>query len=433
MINEDFLHYLWKHKLLAVNDLKTTDKRNITILNPGDHNQNSGPDFFNARLIIGGQTWAGNIEVHRRSSDWYVHHHETDTAYDNVILHIVWEHDAEVYRRSGETVPALEIKNYVDDHLLENYRKLFLKPVNFISCENEIGNIDGFILDNWLERLYVERLCKRSEMISELLTRSKNDWEAVLFQLLTRNFGLKVNADAFLALSQSFDFSVLRAQQHDLQRLEALLFGQAGFLETEREEVFFKDLKKEYNFLRSKYDLHPLENNQFLFFRLRPVNFPTIRIAQLSKLYFVHMNLFSAILEIKEVNDFYDLFSVDTSVFWQEHYSFSSPSKKSLKRISRSFIDLLLINTVFPLIFQYHKAQGKLEEAGILKFMQELKPEKNSITDRFSSFGIFPGNALRTQALLQLKQAYCDKNLCMECAVGNKLLRSEISSVNLSK
>jgi len=424
-INEDFLHYLWKHKYLTLNQLQTTEGSEVTILNPGEHNLNSGPDFFNAKLIIGGQTWAGNIEIHLRSSDWYIHHHEEDTSYDNVILHVVWQHDAEVYRASNDRIPALEIKNYVDDQLLNNYRNLFLKPVSFISCENEIGNIDYFTLDNWLERLYVERLCKRSELISELLKNSENDWEAVLFQLLCKNFGLKVNGEAFLSLGRSFDFSVLRFQQQDLGKLEALLFGQAGFLEKKAEDKYFNDLKREYDFLKRKYHLHHVENKQFLFFRLRPVNFPTIRIAQLARLYFTHKNLFSKILEVEKIEDFYHLFSVEASFFWQEHYSFNSPSKKNIKKVSRSFIDLLLINTVFPLIFQYHKEQGKLDSNRILQFIQELKPEKNSITDNFSTLGVVAGNALRTQAFLQLKHEYCDKHLCLECAVGNKILRSK--------
>ncbi len=424
-INEDFLHYLWKHKYLSLNQLQTTEGLEVTILNPGEHNLNSGPDFFNAKLIIGGQTWAGNIEIHLKSSDWYIHHHEEDTAYDNVILHVVWQHDTEIYRATNNTIPALEIKNYVDSQLLKNYRNLFLKPISFISCENEIGNIDSFVLDNWLERLYVERLCKRSEFISGLLKKTKNDWEAVLFQLLSKNFGLKVNGEAFLTLAGSFDFNVLRSLQHELVKIEALLFGQAGFLEKNTEGQYFNILKKEYDFLRTKYHLQPVENKQFMFFRLRPVNFPTLRIAQLAQLYFKHKNLFSKILEVENVNDFYHLFSVEASCFWQDHYSFNSPSKKYIKKVSRSFIDLLLINTVFPLIFQYHKTQGKLDNIKILQFIQELKPEKNSITDKFSSFGIAAGNALRTQALLQLKHEYCDKHLCLECVVGNKLLRSE--------
>jgi len=226
-------------------------------------------------------------------------------------------------------------------------------------------------------------------------------------------------------LGRSFDFSVLRFQQQDLEKLEALLFGQAGFLEKKAEDKYFNDLKREYDYLKRKYHLHHVENKQFLFFRLRPVNFPTIRIAQLARLYFTHKNLFSKILEVEKIEDFYHLFSVEASFFWQEHYSFNSPSKKNIKKVSRSFIDLLLINTVFPLIFQYHKEQGKLDSNRILQFIQELKPEKNSITDNFSTLGIVAGNALRTQAFLQLKHEYCDKHLCLECAVGNKILRSE--------
>ncbi len=424
LIKEDFLFYIWKHKLLLINKLETTAGHKLRIINTGELNHNAGPDFFNARISIDNQIWAGNIEIHTHSSDWYVHHHEKNPAYDNVILHVVWLHDAEIFRDSRERIPTLEIRKYIDENLLINYQQLYLKPAQFVSCEQQIRLINKFTLDNWLERLYVERLMKRSEMINKILKETKNDWEAVLFRLLARNFGLKVNGDAFAALAESFDFKILRAQQHDLTRLEALLFGQAGFLEGDSDQEYFKKLSVEYKLLQIKYHLEPVENTQFMFFRLRPVNFPTIRIAQLAKLYFIHKNLFSSILEIRLLDDFYKLLSTDTSDFWQEHYSFVSVSKRITKKLSRSFIDLLLINTVFPLIFQNHQQKGIPDKTGIFGFMEAIKPEKNHIIDKFSTLGIAPENALRTQALLQMKNEYCNKNLCMECSIGHYLMRS---------
>ncbi len=425
LVQEDFLHYLWKFQFFTPKKLFTTNNEHIQIFNAGEHNLNSGPDFFNAKVLIAKQLWAGNIEIHVNSSDWYVHQHEKDSSYDNVILHVVWQHDVDIYRENNSIIPTLELQRITSQSLLLNYHQLFSKKSNYIQCENDFSKVDEFTLSNWLENLYIEKLVNKSNLISELLVQTKNDWEAVLFKLLAKNFGLKVNGEAFLNLSNSFEFSILRKEQNNLQNLEALLFGQAGLLQEDHQCKYFQSLKKEYQFLSRKYNLDSLYKNQFQFFRLRPNNFPTIRIAQLANLYFVHNSLFSKILEVKNLKDYYAIFSNGTSEFWKTHYNFNAISKRSVKLLTKSFVDLLLINTIVPLLFVYGKRSDKLNEEALFDLIKQIKPEKNSIIRELNKLNINTKNAFESQALLHLKNEYCDKHLCMQCAVGNVLLRKK--------
>ena len=422
-MKEEFLHFLWKYKLFSTKDLKSIAGEFIEIVNPGIYNTNTGPDFFNAQLKIDGQLWIGNVEIHLKSSDWYAHYHEEDENYDAIILHVVWSYDADVFMKNNLPLPTLELEQFVQKEVLVNYQKLFSKEQRWIPCEKQIAEIDSFLLNNWLERLYFERLENKAVFIKELLSKSNNDYEAVLFKLLAKNFGLKVNGDAFFDLSNSFDFSVLRKVRFNQEQLSALLFGQAGFLEDEVEDGCYVKLKKEYNYLQHKYKLKPIRKNRFQFFRMRPNNFPTIRIAQLVALYFRHQHLFSQIVEVSHLQDFYMLFSVEVNDFWKTHYTFETSSKKSPKRLTKSFIDLLVINTIIPLRFVYEQERGTINEEQLLQLMQQLRPEKNSIINKFSELKIDAKSAFETQALLELKNNYCLKKECLQCAIGNSLLR----------
>jgi len=308
-MQEDFLHYIWKYKKFNLNQLSTTQGEAIIIKNNGTHNLNSGPDFFNAKLSIGEQLWAGNVEIHINSSDWYVHNHENDTNYDNVILHVVWEHDTDVYRKDNTKIQTLELKQNISKEVLLNYEKLFSKKQSWINCENDFVAVDDFIIQNWLERLYFGRLERKASDIGLLLTKSNNSWEEVLFNMLAKNFGLKVNGDAFLSLANSFDFSVLRKQQSKLLSLEALLFGQAGLLKNDAQEHYLEELQKEYKFLKTKFQLTDIGVLPIQFFRLRPSNFPTIRLSQLANLYNAPINLFSKIMEAKTTEEIYTTLS----------------------------------------------------------------------------------------------------------------------------
>jgi hypothetical protein len=424
-MNEDFLHYVWKYQLFSVHDLKTTIKEDLIILKTGIHNHNSGPDFLNSQLKIDNQLWVGNVEIHLKSSDWYAHHHEIDANYDAVILHVVWEDDATIFMKNNKPLPVLVLKDFVFNSALNNYRNLFSAKQRWIPCETEITFVDSFTLENWKERLFFERLERKSIEMNQLLIENQNDFEAVLFQLLAKNFGLKVNGDAFLALVKSFDFSVLRKVRFDEQQLSALLFGQAGFLEEIIEDEYHQQLKEEYKYLKHKYNLSAFSKNQFSFFRMRPPNFPTIRIAQLVSLYHIHQNLFSKLIKTNVLTDFYYLFNVDVNPFWKTHYNFDKTSKSSPRKLTKSFVDLLLINTIIPLKFLYQKNRGEVNEDEFLQVFQKIKSEKNNIISKFGEIGIKVKNGYETQALLELKNNYCAKKRCLQCAIGVKLLNRE--------
>ncbi|MBC3844776.1 DUF2851 family protein [Winogradskyella echinorum] len=420
-MQEDFLHYIWKHKAFGSSRIKTTKNEPISIKQLGQHNRNSGPDFFNAQLTIGEQLWAGNVEIHIKSSDWYVHNHEVDAAYDNVILHVVWEHDTEIFRKDNSEIPTLEIKNYVDKSLIHTYQKL-MSSRSWINCENDFHQVDDFLLNYWLEVLYIERLERKSKGIHHLLKTSNNDWESVLFKMLTKNFGLKVNGDSFLSLANSFNFSIVRKLQNDVLDLEALFFGQANLLSDDVQETYYLNLKKRYQFLRHKFNIDSQGVLPLQFFRLRPPNFPTIRLSQLATLYNRNTNIFSEVIAVNSREETYKIFNIETSDFWKSHYTFSKKSKVSKKALTASFIDLLIINTIIPLKFTYSKSQGKSIDDALFNLIRELKVENNSIVTKFLDLKLIEKNALTSQGLIQLKQEYCDKNKCLQCAIGNSLI-----------
>jgi hypothetical protein len=421
-MKEAFLHYIWKYKKIDVLKLRTIANEDIQIITVGQYLEKAGPDFFNAQLIIGNQKWAGNVEIHLKSSDWYVHNHERDEAYENVILHVVWEHDTEIFRKDNSTIPVLELKNYVDQELVNKYDSL-VTPKSWIFCENDIRDVDSFTFKNWQDRLFLERLERKSLPILELLSETNSDWEAVLFCLLAKNFGLNTNGESFLKMATAIPFSVIRKECSDVINLEALFFGSIGLLGVEKEDTYFKDLQNRFAYLKHK---HGLENNNFetiQFFKHRPDNFPTIRLAQLASLYHHQLNLFSQIIDLKSIKDSYAIFEVYVSKYWEVHYVFDKVSPFKRKKISRSFIDLILINTVIPLSFSYRKSLGKDIVEDLIAFLYEVPSEKNIIIDKFDSFGIQSNNAFDSQSLIQLKNEYCNKSRCMECVVGASLLK----------
>ncbi|WP_281237738.1 DUF2851 family protein [Flavobacterium praedii] len=422
-MKEDFLHYLWKFKKFDALNLKTSNQEEIIISNVGQYLEQAGPDFFNAQITIGNQKWAGNVEIHVKSSDWYLHHHEVDVSYKNVILHVVWEHDSEIYRSNNSEIPVLELKNYVCTEIVNNYQKL-LRPKSWIFCEKQLKEIPQFTLINWQERLFFERLERKSIPVFELLVSTNNDWEAVLFCLLAKSFGLNTNGDIFLKIAQSIPFSVIRKECFEVENLEALLFGSAGLLDAEKEDNYFKDLKFRYFYLLHKYQLDKSCVEPVQFFKHRPDNFPTIRLSQLANLYHKHQNLFSKISGLNAINAIYDFFCISVSPYWQTHYQFDKESPKKKKILSKSFLDLIVLNTIIPLQFAYVKSQGKEASEDLITILNEIDPEKNSIIDKFGSFGIKAKNAFETQSLLQLKNEYCNKNKCLDCAIGMELLKN---------
>ena len=423
-MKEELLHYIWNYKLFYKSELRTTSGEEIEIISVGTHNFNSGSDFFNAKIRIAGQLWAGNVEIHVNSSDWYLHNHENDSNYDNVILHVVWEHDSEVFNSENVEIPTLELNGLVSKELLESYHQLFSRPKKWINCENNISVVDSFIIDNWLERLFFERLEQKSLFVSEVLEETKYNWEEVVFRLIARNFGLKINARAFFEMAGALNFSMIRKVSQNQFGLEALFYGQLGLLISQSEEPYFNELKKEYAYLIKKFKLSEQVILKAEFFRLRPSNFPTIRISQLANLIHSRPNFFTELMRFNKMNQFYDIFDIGTSEFWKTHYTFDKESKKSSKKLTKSFIDLLVINTIIPVKFMYLKHLGKSDFSDILGLIKELKPEKNGIIDRFKALKMPVNNAFDSQALLELKNNYCAKQKCLQCAIGNSLLKN---------
>jgi len=420
-MQEDFLHYVWKYSAFKTSGLITTEDEKIVIINIGEHNFNSGPDFFGAKIQIGEQLWAGNIEIHLKSSDWYQHGHEKNKQYDNVILHVVWEEDTTVFRQDKTTIPTLELKYYVDLELLNNYKRL-LRSKSWINCEDDLKDVDDFILYNWFDCLYVERLERKRLEIEVLLQDLNYDWEAVLFNMLFKNFGLKINIESMMSIARKIDFKIVRKLSYNKVNLEALFFGVSGLLQDELEINYYIKLQKQYQFLSQKFNISNEGITPLRFFRLRPANFPTIRLAQLSSLYSSDSRFFSKLMSTDKVENLYDIFKVEVSEFWQTHYTFSKVSKYQSKSISKSFIDLILINTVIPLKFAYNKVQGEKDHGNLLEVIKGLKLESNKIVDKFLALRDIDKSALTSQSLLQLKNEYCNKNKCLQCAIGNSLI-----------
>jgi len=423
-MQEDFLHYLWKFKKYAFAKAATTAHLPITFIQVGQHNLLSGPDFFNAKLIIGDQTWAGNVEIHIKSSDWYAHHHEVDTAYDNVILHVVWEHDVEIYRKDNTAIPTLVLKDLVSKEALVSYEKLFNnQSQQWINCENSIREIPEMIQSNWLERLYFERLTRKTEDITPMLKKVNGNWEAALLVLLMRSFGTKVNANAFQSIAEKLDFTTVRKCAQEPFRLEALLLGIGGLLPDNTTDSYAMQLQGEYEFVSHKFQIASDGILPVQFYKLRPDNFPTIRLSQVSQLYHKHHNLFQQLMTVSDIQALYNIFEIYASAYWDTHFSFGKEQKKRRKKLTTSFIDIIIINAVIPLRFFYNQYLGRDESEVLLSMMHAIKPESNSVIKKYGTLRARAQNAQETQALLELKAHYCDLNKCLSCAFGNYLIK----------
>lgn len=421
-MKEDFLHHLWQFKKFDIVNLKTTKGESIQILNSGQYLQLTGPDFFNAQLIIGNQKWAGNVEIHLKSSDWYIHHHEQDSNYDSVILHVVWEHDVPIFRKDNSEIPTLELKAYVALSDLHKYQSL-ISQKSWIYCENQIGSVDHFILKKWQERLFFERLEKKSQLIFELLKELNQDWEAVLFCLLAKNFGLNTNGEIFFKIAKSIPFSVVRKESFSLESLESLLLGKANLLSHHFQDSYAKEIQNSYYYLVQKYQLNVKVVGSVEFFKHRPDNFPTIRLVQLANLYFHRKNLFSILIQSSSINQLYQVFNVGVSMYWETHYNFDKESSKKIKKLSKSFIELIIINTIIPLRFAFAQSQKKEIAQELIDLVIAIPSEQNTIIEKFQSFGIESKNVYESQALLQLKNKYCDNKKCLNCDIGYFILK----------
>jgi len=419
---ENFLHYVWKHKLYENEKLITEDGISFEVIDPGIYNTNAGPDFFNAKIKMEDKTWAGNIEIHAASSDWYKHQHDKDKSYTSVILHVVETIDAtEISDRNGRVIPQWKMK--IPDRIREGYLFL-LNNDAIIPCLGKIPEIPEVYLTDWINTLLVERLERRTNALLQLLEEHNNDWNEVFYITLTRNFGFGINNDAFERLAKSLPLRIIRKHQNSISQVEALFLGQAGLLEDmDSEDIYFTKLRNEYDFLRKKYKLNPLESHIFKNLRIRPNNFPHIKIVQLAGIIRNKQGLFSNILTFSEIESFYSLFVSEIDEYWQTHYRFGKESSKKTKKLGLSAIRLLIINSVVPIFFAYgKKKKSEIYPERAFRFLESLKPETNSIITLFSRAGIQIQNAGDSQALMQLKREYCEQKKCIYCRIGHRLL-----------
>ncbi len=422
-MKEDFLHYLWRMKRFDMNALTTTEGESIMILESGEHNHNAGPDFLNAKLQIGNTVWAGNVEIHVLASEWIAHKHQNDLAYNNVILHVVLEEDKVIHRNTGGRIPCLELKKRIPPKLISKYEKLIHNEF-WIPCQHHIHKVKEITKNIWLDRLLVERLERKTNAIVQSLSNNNNNWEESFYLFLARSFGVKHNADAFEQLARILPFQILLKHKSSLLQIEALLFGQAGLLEQAFNDDYPNKLKKEYLFLKEKFNLQPMNPAGWKFMRMRPANFPSIRIAQFAVLIFQSHHLFSKALAAQNVKEFENMLDLKLSNYWLTHYTFDKESTKRKKSLGKQTIHLFIINTIAPFLFIYGKMKDEQQyKDKALRLLESMDAEKNSIIKKWIGLGFEVSTAYETQALIQLKGNYCDKKKCTQCAIGNSILK----------
>ena len=422
---ERVLQYIWKHRLFAESDFFTTNGENVFVIDTGMSNTDAGPDFFNAKIRIGNAVWVGNVEIHDRSSDWFHHHHQVDKLYDTVILHIVRQHDVDIYRTNGEPIPQAVMN--VPAKIETNIEWLLSRDMP-VSCAEHLATVSPLHLSAWLNALLMERLERKTKDIFTRLKNNANDWNEMFYITLMRNFGFGVNSDAFEMLAAGLPYKYILKHRNNPVQIEALFFGQAGLLDVgdvvaNQDDPYFGLLRREYDFLRKKYNLRPVEAYLFKKLRIRPVNFPHVRLAQLAALWVKHDLLFSKTLDTEAIKELKELFNVEPSEYWLTHYNFQVVSERKKKPIGRNATNILLINTVIPTLFAYGKYTNRPEFCErALRWLEMITPEKNSITALFHRLGVSIKSAGDTQALIQLKREYCEKKKCLYCRIGFRVI-----------
>ncbi len=422
---EEFLHYVWKQRLFTQNNLFDCQGQALNILSAGILNPNSGPDFNNAKIKMNETTWAGNVEIHIKSSDWKTHKHHLDKAYDSVILHVVWENDMNIYRTNGTLIPVLVLQKLVDPQLISKYQYL-KNNQNWIACEQQLPLVNAFITQQWLQRILIERLEHKAQAVIAINEQLRGNWEETFYVVLAQSFGFKVNALPFNMLALSLPQQILAKHKNNTTQIEALIFGQGGFLSDNFSDDYPQKLKNEYSFLQQKYGLKPIDKSLWKFSKLRPNNFPTIRLAQFAAIVCISTHLFSKILEATNILDLKLLFNkAKINNYWQTHFQFNIESKAAHKKLGKNSLDLIIINAIAVITFCYGKQtsnEGYLNTA--LNLMENIKPEKNSVVEKFKSLGINVLNAYDSQALIHLKNNYCEQKKCLHCGIGNNILNS---------
>ena len=423
-MKEDLLQFIWKFQYFNRNELRCTDGDAVQIIHPGTYNSNQGPDFKEAKIKINNILWSGNVELHINSSHWHTHHHSEDTNFNNVILHVVWNHDAEIKDANGSVLSTIELQSRVSKLLLEKYRRL-KENAQFIACENLSSGFGSLALNSWKQRLVAERLIIKSKNIFTDLQQNNYHWEETFWWLIAANFGLTLNSGVFKKMARSLPLSLVAKHKKNIIQVEALLYGQAGLLSKTFEDKYPKMLQKEYFFYQKKYKLSPVDEELY-YLRMRPANFPTIRLAQLAMLICSSEHLFSKIKETESVDELKKMFSVTANDYWHYHYIFDEVSDYKIKKLGSQMVDNIIINTVVPVIFSYglHHSEEALKEKAI-RWLEEIAPEKNTITQGFERLSYSNKSAFDSQAYIQLKKEYCDHHLCLQCAIGNSILKKD--------
>ena len=433
---EKLLYYIWKYKLFPLKPLQTTDGQKLEIIDPGLFNRDAGPDFFNAKVKIGDTVWVGNIEIHEKSSCWYTHGHQHDPHYNNVVLHVAETADRTVVTQDGKTLPQLELK--IPPYLQENYQEL-CRTTDYPRCHRIIPQIDRLTAHSWMNALLYERIAERAQAVTNRLQAAQGDWERAYFCTLARNFGFGINGDAFEEWARHIPLQTVAHHRDDLFQVEAVFMGQAGLLDFDtvpkkyRDEAiddnYYPRLKREYDYLAHKFSLQPMQPATWKFLRLRPQNFPHVRISQLAQLYYNQTAGFSRLLEAQTIEDIHALLATHATPYWESHYTFGCPSLKNAKRLTPNSLNLLIINTVVPVLYAYGQTHGNdsyCERA--LRLLEPIKAENNYITRQWAECGIKVDNAADSQALIQLKKAYCDRNYCLHCRFGYEFLKQKTTS-----
>ncbi|PVX51721.1 uncharacterized protein DUF2851 [Balneicella halophila] len=422
-MNEEFLYYIWQHHVRLQVKYDTVEGISFVVLNKGFQNTNAGADVSHVKLKIDDVEWSGCVEFHIKSSDWYTHNHHSDPAYNNVVLHFVSEKDRNVYTEDGR-----ELLTFIFPDLLKYYNifQNTFSSKQFIYCEKHFARVSSFIKNMWLQRLVIERSEAKTETVFHLLSQNNNDWEETAYQLFVRYLGQKLNGDIFEQLARRLPQNILAKHKSSLLQIEALLFGQAGMLEDEIDDSYFKKLKTEYQFLQRKYDLAPMEVSQWKYLRLRPANFPSLRIAQLAMLIHKSSGIFSQLLNIEQLESLRKLFEFGTSEYWCKHYVFGKESaRESQRKIGEKLQDILIINSVVPLLFAYSQYIGDIKwQEKALRLLGEIDAESNYIIHGFNRLGQKPKSSYDTQALIQLKNNYCDFRRCEQCTIGHEILKT---------
>ncbi len=420
-MEERFLHFIWQYQYFST-PLSGVNEESIEIVRPGLSNTDSGPDFFDAKIMIDGIIWAGSVEIHVKASEWFTHKHHHDKSYENTILHVVWDADQEIKRKDGSIIPTMSLRNRVVPALYDNYRKLVKSPLT-IPCSKSIRRVDQLTKISTLDKVLMERLIEKSKVAANLVAQTKGDWEETTYQLMASNFGFKVNKDQFLRLSKSVPLTFI-TKTNNLMQTEALLFGQSGLLNGDPLDEYSQNLHETYHFLGHKLKLAPsIAAHEWKFMRMRPANFPTIRIAQLSKLLFEVKHLFSWIIESSDYKEIIKRFMLEQSEYWLSHHSFSKSSKKPMNGLGKTSVENIILNTVVPILIAYGKYiddQTLIDRA--VGFLQQIPPENNKITRMWASLSWSAKSAFDSQAQIELHNAYCQKKKCASCVIGRRLI-----------